>query len=106
MTTITRQQLRDAIEAGIAAAVLAADFPDDAAERLRHVGLTAEEVARNTYAVSGVGCPVAQAFADWRDVSGKWNLNFARHFDRATWKAIGHHGNVLHITDNENEGGA
>lgn len=106
-TTITRQQLRDAIEAGITAAEPIGDFVDGYADALRKVGDEAEEVARGTYAVidSGVAvrCPVAQAFEYWPAVSGAWNLEFARVFDRASWDATGQRvgATVLQVTDNE-----
>lgn len=104
MTTITRRQLRDAIEAGIAAAGPICDFRDDYAAKLRKVGDEATEVARGTYAVidaeSTVRCPVAQAFEYWPAIAGAWNLEFARVFDRASYEAAGT-ATVLRITDNE-----
>lgn len=107
MTTITRQQLRDAIEAGIAAAEPIGDFRDGYASALRKVGDEADEVARGTYAVidaeNTVRCPVAQAFEYWPAVAGAWNLEFARVFDRSARAAVGWSADatVLHITDNE-----
>jgi hypothetical protein len=104
--------LRDAIEAGIAAAECSSDFPAGAAKRLRRVGLTATVVARGTYTAyfdhgASTKCPVGQAFLDWREVAGDWNLGFTREFDRATFRAVGSWlgVNVLHIADdNTTEG--
>lgn len=112
MTTITRQQLRDAIEKGIAAAAQVGDFRQRYARALRAVGDGATVVSRGRYVRrvgSGiVGCPVAQAFPDWRDIAGEWNKVFATRFDGATFLATGPDvDNVLHVTDNEGstEGG-
>lgn len=112
MTTITRQQLRDAIEAGIAAA----DRDDPSftaieAECLRSVGATTTRVARGGYCCSdldgggGVGCPVAQAFpGQWGDL--RWNGAFTTAYDGATWRAVWREdqaapGYVLQVTENE-----
>jgi len=83
MTTITRQKLRDAIEAGIAAAATKATFGAEDAARLRQVGTDATVVARGAFATA---------------------------FDRATWVAswsAPEYSPVLHITDdNTTEGEA
>jgi hypothetical protein len=111
MTTITRQQLRDAIEAGISAAEPEGDFRPQYAVALRRVGESATVVSRGKYerrtATGTVGCPVAQAFAEWRDVAGEWNKVFATRFDGVTWQALTND-NVLTVTDNDDstEGGA
>jgi hypothetical protein len=112
MTTITRQQLRDAIEAGIAAAEPVEDFRQRYAVALRRVGETATVVARGKYerrtSIGTVGCPVAQAFTEWRDVIGEWNQAFTTRFDGATLGTARDFATVLHITDNDDstEGGA
>jgi hypothetical protein len=68
MTTITRKQLVDAVEVGIAwAAGHGIDFTPEAAVKLRDVAATTPRVARGTYDAQAaadcwVGCPVSQAY--------------------------------------------
>lgn len=78
--TVTRQQLVDAIEAGIAAVEertgpLLIEFA-----KLRQVGREAQCVAVGTYNAP-VGCPVAQAFpGEW--VWLGWDGTFTYAYDR------------------------
>jgi hypothetical protein len=109
MTTITRQQLRDAIEAGIARAQRADHFTAEHATALRAVADGASVVARSTFkARDGVLCPVARAVPGWPDED--WHGLFTKAYDGATYEAIGREigVNVLHVTDNDDstEGGA
>lgn len=65
MTTITRQQLRDAIEAGIAAAPRSWGFTAEHAEALRKVASEATVTTRGLFGRPGLPrCPVVQAFPD------------------------------------------
>lgn len=110
MTTITRRQLQDAIEAGITAVETDQGFTVDEANALRHVGAEASLVARGSYVVRSstggkVRCPVGQAIPNWADLEITWNLAFARVFDRATWEAIGRPvgAQVMQVTEDDNE---
>jgi hypothetical protein len=108
-TTITRQQLRDAIEAGITRAQEADHFTAEHATALRAVADGASVVARSTFkAHNGELCPVAQAVSGWPDED--WHGLFTEAYDRATYEAIDQRIGVcvLHITDNDDstEGGA
>jgi hypothetical protein len=101
MTTITRQQLRDAIEAGIASAAPTRSCAD----ALREVGASATVVGRGSFAGLGTGskpCPMALAFPG-RWMLKAWSGTFAAAFDEATFYAAGQRSgvSVLHITDNE-----
>lgn len=108
MTTITRQQLRDAIEAGISGAELRESFTAEHAAALRAVGTEATVVARVAFESvqpdgTTVRCPVAYAYHDWQARDFKWDMAFCSEYDRATrgWDY------VLHIADdNSTEGEA
>lgn len=116
MTTITRQQLRDAIEAGITAAESVEGFTTQAADRLRVVGAQATVVARGNFTVRAgesrwVPCPMAAAFPDWEKRRFRWDLAFATAYDRATRDAVNPNprieatANILQVTDdNSTEG--
>jgi hypothetical protein len=85
MQTVTRQQLQDAIEAGIEEAASGFNFDP---EVLRAVGRTATEVAIGEYQIGPVGCPVMQAFPDGLlNVQG--DIKFALAFDRHMWNSLG-----------------
>jgi hypothetical protein len=103
--TITRQQLRDAIEAGIAAAVGTPGFTDENRSALRRAGDRMATVSVGLYSrIGGERCPVAEAYPQtWVDLP--WKERFALDFDRAMIPA---RGSVLHVTDNDDstEGGA
>jgi hypothetical protein len=91
MTTITRDELRAAIEAGIkrATALRPESFTIDAATKLRAVADTATHVATGVYSEedpdvpgSWAACPVAQAFPDrWPGLA--WDTAFTDAYDRA-----------------------
>lgn len=86
-TKITRKQLVDAVEAGIAEAEDRPGFTRDVATSLRNVALTAPFVARCGYYRhlrdgTIVGCPVSQAFPDYAYLT--WDTAFACGFDTAT----------------------
>lgn len=110
-TTITRQQLRDAIEAGIErAAESYATFTPEQATALRAVAGNASLVARGTYAAPYGGarvlCPVGVAFPVWPDDEFAWLGEFTDAYDGATWRAVYREdqaapGRVLQVTDNE-----
>lgn len=110
-TTITRQQLRDAIEAGIReAGERHATFTPEHATALRAVAEDAALVARGTYAAPYSGgrvlCPVGAAFPVWPDDEFAWLGTFTDAYDGATWRAVWREdqaapGNVLQVTDND-----
>lgn len=115
MTTITRQQLRDAIEAGITAAREAdRGLTPGHAEALRAVVGEATVVGRGAYVADdgNVLCPVALAFPASERGGLVWASDFARRYDDATWAMIESRtsewsdGWTLHITDDSTEGGA
>lgn len=80
-TVLTRAELVDAIEAGIANAELTgAD-----ADKLREVGRTARFVARGTYKTpEGIGCPLVQSDLDGYLLSGAQQEAFMCAYDGAT----------------------
>lgn len=108
MTTITRRQLQDAIEAGITAAEVADDFTAEHAAALRTVGEHAIEVGRGSYD-DKVPCPAALAIPGISGLDLTWVSGFARRYDDVTWdmiKALGlgcGDGFVLHITEDNDE---
>jgi hypothetical protein len=86
--TITRRELREAVEAGIAAAWRCDSFTEADADRLRRVALTAPRVLRGSYAatVEGcvVGCPIFQAYGEnLQELT--WDLVFASAYDAVTF---------------------
>jgi hypothetical protein len=112
MTTITRQQLRDAIEAGVLMAAPCGGFTAEHAAALRAVGVSATVVARGTFGPlrDGVCCPLTLAVPDWAGrgkAESKWHQPFVSAYDRATYEAIGRQVGVsrLHITDNDESRG-
>lgn len=114
MTMITRQQLRDAIEDGIAAAGDVGDFTPEYAAGLRAVADSVSLVARGTYAApcpegGRVLCPVGAAFPVWPSNEFTWLGAFTTAYDSATFRALVANDqsieNVLHITDNDSTEG-
>lgn len=117
MTSITRKQLRAAIEAGITAAEnRAPDFRPEYAAALRAVADRAMVVARGEFVArpacgDEVRCPVARAFSDWEKRDWTWDLEFTSAFDRATRDVVNPlrqfpTPNILQVTDDSTEGGA
>ena len=101
--TITRQQLREAIQAGITNAEGQRDFTPDIATKLLRVADETERVARGSYqqVMPGglvVGCPVAQAFPDFARLT--WDRAFTSGYDGATLDREA----VLRVTDEPQEG--
>lgn len=82
MTTITRQQLCDAIEVGIAGA--RSSFTDEHAIALRTVGAKATVVARVDFENEQARCPLAIAYPDWRKRYFEWDLEFCSAYDGVT----------------------
>jgi hypothetical protein len=101
--TITRQQLREAIQAGITQAELRRSFTPEAAAQLFRVADRTEFVAYGSYrrrSDEGLlfSCPVAQAFPDYQLLM--WDTSFTVAFDTAMQGRP----HLLRVTDEPQEG--
>lgn len=101
--TITRQQLRAAIEAGITAAARSSrHFTADHAATLRLVGERATVVARGSFNVGDAQCPVAQAFTEHQRRRFDWTTGggFCTAYDTLLYSICRWHGRyALSVTD-------